>query len=77
MEIVYRSELSVGVFGKVVRPDPHVRTQVGMVIVDTAVKNRDDDLAAALCDEPRFQRIDVSTLLSAVLAEIIQSPLIA
>ncbi len=57
--------------------DPHVGSQVGMVILDTLVLDADHHIAMAFFDVPGFGQVDVGIHRSAGLASVVVMPLFA
>ena len=65
------------VSGDLAGVDPHVGSQVGMVILDTLVLDADHHVAVAFFDVPGFGQVDVGIHRSAGLAGVVVMPLFA
>ena len=59
-----------------VRARPHVGDEVAMVVIDAGVQHGNDHFFAALRLRPCFQGIDVGVRLAAVLAGVVEGPLL-
>ena len=54
---------------------PYIALQIRMIIIDTCVRDRYDDTAAARLDVPRLRCVNVSVLRTARLTGIVKAPL--
>jgi hypothetical protein len=73
--VVKGSELVVHILRNRIGTKPHIGNQIGMRVIDARIEDGDDDFAAALRLEPRFEGRKVRALFAAVLSGVRQSPL--
>ena len=74
VEVVDRAKLVVGVLRHILGPDPHIRDEVLMRVIDAAVEHRDNNVLAALRFLPSLESVDIGALLTAVPAVDCSAP---